>query len=253
MECKVSYIASCVAVIMAGLLVLYSLIAGDPLGIIGYALVLEAIGVGMVTARGRHDLVLYTLVAVLALAAPLAGLKVFHIVVLVASFAAAVQAGTSSIAGGLAWLATPLFSAEAVAGEWALPVYGSLAMLAASVLVFESTRKGHAFILASLTPVAFAMGPLALAAGVSALAAGVFASGLTNARPTCPFRRDALMAMVGSGLSLIGLLWAWHAGLEAGGYPHVVWVTGMLFLEAASLVPLGPSDSRPSWGASSSP
>ena len=245
MECMVSYLASCIAVIMAGLLVLFSLISGDPMTIIGYALMLESIGVGIVAARRRYDLAFYGLVAFLALAAPLVDLKEIHVAVLVASFAAAVYAGSASIAGGLAWLSTPVFSARVVTGDWALSVYGSLAMLAASVLVYESTRKGHAFILASLTPVAFAMGPLALAAGASAVAAGVFASGLTSARPTCPFRRDALMAMVGSGLSLIGLLWAWYTGLEAGGYPHVVWVTGMLFLEAASLVPLGPSGSQP--------
>jgi len=100
-----------------------------------------------------------------------------------------------------------------------------------------------------VSPLALALSPgVAVAAGASALAVAAYSSGLTT-RGGCPFRRDYAMSLAGTLIVLASVpLWELGGG-AAGGWQHALWLTGLLFLLASVLVPLGPAGTRPSSGS----
>jgi len=251
-ECARLRLAACAAVIVAGLAALGSLVVETWVDHIAMAAALLGAALGFKAAAGlSRRLALAT--AALAVAAFALASVAWNLLVAVAALVLAYAASLLAAGGGrvshalaLVMVAAPAASAFEGASYQAV---AAASMLVSSLVVFEETRRGHAFTISALSPLALALSPgVAMAAGASALAVAAYSSGLTT-RGGCPFRRDYAMSLAGTMIVLVSVpLWEVGAGV-AGGWHHALWLTGFLFLLASALVPLGSGGSRPSSGA----
>ncbi len=242
---------SCLSIIVAGLSVLASMAVDAWMVALAVGVALSGVASAIAPLSGRR-LCLAVLLLASSLLLGLAGGHSLYVSI-AASFAASlVASGRHGVSGGLTALLAPLpgLTVQGLGDEW-ITLYSGLALVAASLYAYEHTGRGHSFTIASVSPLVFVSGPaVALAAALAGLQLSALVAGLTTSYG-CPFRRDSGMAFTGVVLVLIGVLAGLLTGFGPGEATYTLWLTGYLFLVAASLVPLSHKRPATSWEAGS--
>ncbi len=190
-------LASCLLLVLAGLVALGSLLVDRPERALAFVVSLAGASMVVVGSSDWRVPGLVVAAVIVQVVSGLAGLAASTAL----AMAASAMASRNGYSRGFAGLLVPALAAYEYLGAEGLSAYSALALVAASLYAYEERGRGHAFTMSVLAPAALVAPPLASASmAASALLVAVFVAGGVSG-PGCPFRIDGGLGFAGTILS----------------------------------------------------